>query len=110
MKLWEMMIEQRLREGIRIMKNQFGFMQSRSTIEVIHLIWRLMEFYDDRKKDFHMMFTDWEKTYDKVPREVLWRCLENKGISIAYIKVIRDMYEGVSTRVRTLGGDTTDFP
>jgi len=29
---------------------------------------------------------------------------------MAYIQVIKDMYEGVSSRVRTLGVDTKDFP
>jgi len=27
-----------------------------------------------------------------------------------YIRVIKDMYEGVRTRVKTLRGDTNDFP
>lgn len=29
---------------------------------------------------------------------------------VAYIQVIKDMCEGVVTRVRTFGGDTNDFP
>ena len=29
---------------------------------------------------------------------------------VEYIRVIRDMYEGVRTRVRTVIGDTCDFP
>ena len=29
---------------------------------------------------------------------------------IAYIRAIQDMYEGVSTSVRTQDGDTVDFP
>ena len=44
-----------------------------------------------------------------MPREVLWRCLDKKGVPVEYTRVIRDMYEGVRTRVRTVIGDTQDF-
>jgi hypothetical protein len=38
MKLWERVIEHRLRRLTTVSKNQFGFMPGRSTMEVIFLI------------------------------------------------------------------------
>ena len=109
MKLWERVIERRLREEVEISENQFGFMPGRATIEAIYLLRGLMGLFRDRKVDLHMVFIDLEKAYDRVPREVLWRCLEEKKMSPAYIRVIKDMYEGGRTRVRTPGGVSNDF-
>jgi len=103
------MIERRLREVVSISENQFSFMPGRSTIEAIHILRRLMGLYRDRNVDLHMMFIDLEKAYDRVQHEVLWRCLEEKGVSPLYIRVIKDMYEGGRTSVRTPGGVTNDF-
>ncbi len=52
-----------------------------------------MEKYRDVKKDLYLVFIDLEKTYDSVPRYVLWGVLEQKRISIRYIQVLKDMYE-----------------
>jgi hypothetical protein len=72
MKLWEKVIEHRLRRIIKISDYQFGFMPERSIIDTVHLLRQKIEYHRKRKKDFHMVFIDLEKAYDKVPKEVLW--------------------------------------
>jgi len=94
MKLWERVIERRLQKDVSVSENQFGFMPDRLTIEAIYLLRRLMGLYRDRKVDLHMVFIDLEKAYDRVLREVLWRCLGKKGVSPLYIRVIKNIYEG----------------
>ena len=45
-----------------------------------------------------------------MPRDLLWKALEKKGVRVAYIKAIQDMYKGVTTNVRACGKVTKDFP
>ncbi|KAF3648979.1 Histone H4 [Capsicum annuum] len=56
----------------------YGF-GGRLTIEVIHLLRRLVEQFWEREKDLNMVVIDFEKTHDKVLRDILWRCLEARG-------------------------------
>ncbi|GKB64330.1 retrovirus-related pol polyprotein LINE-1 [Tanacetum coccineum] len=68
MKLWERVIERRLRRETKVSENQFCSMPRRSMTEAIHLLRSLMEKYRKRQRDLYMAFLDLEKAYDSVPR------------------------------------------
>jgi hypothetical protein len=53
------------------------------------------------QKEVHLVFIDLEKTCDGEIGEVLWKAQKKKDVRVAYIRAIKDMYEGVSTSVRT---------
>jgi Reverse transcriptase (RNA-dependent DNA polymerase) len=109
MKLWERVIEHRLRKLITISKNQFYFMLGRSTTEAIFFIRQLMK-RNREQKDLHMIFINLEKTYDKIPRNIMWWALKRKLIPTKYVTLIKDMYTDVVTCVRTCDGESDTFP
>ena len=62
-------------------------------MEAIYLLRRMVEKHRAKQKDLHMVFIDLEKSYDRVPRDIIWWVLERKCVTKGYIEVIRDMYE-----------------
>nr|XP_043614575.1 uncharacterized protein LOC122586658 [Erigeron canadensis] len=86
MKLWEKVIKMRLRRVTKVAENQFGFMPGRSTMEAIHITRSLMEKYREKQKALHCAFLDLEKAYDSVPRQLIWRMLQAKGVTGRYIR------------------------
>ena len=109
MKLWERIIEARLREITKIADNQFGFRPCKSTTEPIFALIMLQEKYREKNKELHMVFVDLEKTYDRVPRLLIWWSLRKKRVPEAYIKIIQDMYEECQAQVTTREGKTEYF-
>ncbi|KAK9053899.1 hypothetical protein SSX86_024974 [Deinandra increscens subsp. villosa] len=110
MKLWERVIEARLRRETQVSVNQCGFMPGQSTTEAIHILRQLMEKYREKRRDLHLVFIDLEKAYDSIPRCLIWNSLERRGVPGKYIDIIRDMYARMVTCVRAPVGDTDSFP
>ena len=48
-----------------------------------------------------MVYTDLEKACDRVPRQEVWRCMKEKGVSEKYVRILQDMYEGAITQVKS---------
>ena len=109
MKLWERIIEARIRKEVTIAEQQFGFMPGRSTTDAIFCLRMLLEKWTKGQKAVHCAFIDLEKAYDRVPKEELWKCLRLAETSECYINIIKDMYDGATTTVRSAAGLTEEF-
>ncbi|KAK3547746.1 hypothetical protein QTP86_028818, partial [Hemibagrus guttatus] len=109
MKLWERVVEARLRKVVEICEQQYGFMLRKSTTDAIFALRILMEKYRDGQRELHCVFVDLEKAYDRVPREELWYCMRKSGVAEKYVRVVQDMYERSRTVVRCAVGQTEEF-
>ena len=75
MKFWKRVVEARLRKEVVIGVQQFGCMPQRSTTGAIFGLRMLME------KWMHYVLIYLEKAYDRVPRDELWECMHQTGVS-----------------------------
>ena len=87
-------------------EQQFGFMPGRSTTDAIFCLRMLLEKWTEGQKAVHCAFIDLEKAYNTVPREELWECLRLAETSECYITIIKEMYDGATTTVRSAAGLT----
>ncbi|KAK3519587.1 hypothetical protein QTP86_003358, partial [Hemibagrus guttatus] len=109
MKVWERVVEARLRKVVEICEQQYGFMPRKSTTDAIFALRILMEKYRDGQRELHCVFVDLEKAYGRVPREELWYCMRKSGVAEKYVRVVQDMYERSRTVVRCAVGQTEEF-
>ena len=80
MKVWERIIEVRLRDTVEIRKQQYGFMSAKGTTDSMFALRMLMEKYRQGQREVHCVFMDLEKVYNRVPQDELWYCMRKLGI------------------------------
>ena len=49
-------------------------------------------------------FVDFEKSYDRVPRDVLWWSSRELGVEESIVRVIKSMYDDSTTAVKLKNG------
>ena len=109
MKIWERIIEARLRDRLEISKQQYGFMPKKGTSDAMFALRMLMEKYTEGQRELHCVFVDLEKAYNRVPREELWYCMRKSEIVEKYVRLLQNMYEESKTEMRCAVGTTESF-
>ena len=110
-KIWERIIEARLRDRVEISKQQYGFMPGKGTTDAMFALRNVNGKVQGRSKraTVHCVFVNLEKAYDRFPREELWYCMRKSGIVEKYRRLVQDMYEESETVVRCAAGTTENF-
>src|SRR3989441_510150 len=96
LKVLERVLEARLRNTVKIDDMQFGFSPGKGTTDAIFIVRQVQEKLLGKQKELWMAFVDLEKTFDRVPHEVLWWALRHVGVKEWMVNVIRSLYEGVN--------------
>ncbi|MBJ5565719.1 reverse transcriptase family protein, partial [Salmonella enterica subsp. enterica serovar London] len=101
MKVVERVLEQRIRNQVRVDEMQFGFMPGKGTTDAIFLVRQLQEKYHGKGKKLYYAFVDLEKAFDRVPREVVKWALRKSGVDEWIVRAVMAMYANAQTVVRT---------
>ena len=77
-----MALIQRISDGIdaKLRKEQAGFRRGRSTIEQIFILRNIVEQTIGWNSSLYVRFVDYQKAFDSVDRETLWKIMESYGI------------------------------
>ncbi|KAG2459700.1 RTBS polymerase, partial [Polypterus senegalus] len=84
MKLWERVVEARLRSEVMISEQQYCFMPRKSTTDAMFALRMLVEKYREDQKELHCVFVYLEKAYGRIPREELRYCMRKWEVAELY--------------------------
>ena len=65
MKLWERVVEARLRAEVSICEQQYGFMPKKTTTDEVFALRMFIEKYREGQRELHCVFVDLEKACDR---------------------------------------------
>ena len=86
---------------------QTGFRKGRGTRDQIANICWIMEKAREFQKNIYFCFVDYAKAFDYVDHNKLWKILKEMGIPDHLTCLLRNLYAGQETTVRT-GHGTAD--
>lgn len=90
-------------------ENQAGFRANHSTTDHIFVLKTLCDIMRNRKKKLYCAFVDYEKAFDKVWHTGLWIKLIRSGVGGRFLKVLMNMYQGISSCV-SMNNISSSFP
>ena len=109
MKLWEKILEGRLREVVKVDENQFGFQQGKATTDAIFIMRQMQEKYGEKKRKLYHIFVDLEKAFDRVPREAIVWALRRQKVPERLISLVMTLYVNTRSNVKVAAGTSEEF-
>jgi hypothetical protein len=102
-KVFAMILEARLsnwaeEKGLRA-RGQVGFRKDFRTTDNLYILRTLIEQSVHKRKKVYCCFVNFRKTFDTMPRDLLWQVLAKMGIMGRFMQCLQSMYSQDSVRV-----------
>ena len=88
---------------------QAGFRKDRSCTDQIFTLRIILEQSADWNSSIYISLIDYEKTFDSVDREIIWKLLRHYGVPLKMVNIIKSSYQGFNCRVIHGGKQTESF-
>ena len=93
----------------KLREEQAGFRKNRSTTDQIATLRILVEQSLEWNAKLTINFLDYEKAFDSIDRDTLWKIMRHYGIPQKLVYLIKSMYEGTSSRIVHAGQLSDSF-
>ena len=100
-KVFNRVILNRMKDAVdmHLRDQQAGFRKERSCIDQIATLRIILEQSLEWNSPLYVNFIDYEKAFDSVERQTLWRLLRHYGVPEKITNIIRRSYEGMTCRI-----------
>ena len=106
-KMYDMLLLYRLKLWVSIDKCQAGAQQGRGCIEQIMTLRLLCDYANFKKCKLYVLFIDFSKVYDRVPRGKLIEVLRSLGCGSVMLRALQAMYACTRSVLRSATIDAT---
>ncbi|KAK3546988.1 hypothetical protein QTP86_007917 [Hemibagrus guttatus] len=84
---------------IKLRQEQAGFRKGKSCIDHIFTLRQILEQSHEWNSPLYLLFVDFEKAFDSLHRDSLWKILRHYGIPKKLVTIIQDLYKNFECRV-----------
>lgn len=111
-KIFSLTLLERLQDALEphIRNEQAGFRPNKSCIDQINTLRMIIEQTVEWKSPLYLLFVDFEKAFDRVNRDVIWKILHLNGIPPKLINIIRSMYTNSTCKILHRGKTSNSIP
>ena len=110
-KVFGRVIIDRIRNGVdtKLRDEQAGFRRGRGTVEQIFILRNIIEQVVEWQSTLYVTFVDFEKAFDSVHRESLWKIMASYGIPAKLLRIVKILYEDSECAVLDDGEESEWF-
>lgn len=94
-------IQERIEKGIdpQLRPEQSGFRKRKSTTDQINTLRIIIEQCQELQASLFLLFVDFEKAFDSLNQEIMWKILELYGVPKKLIEIAQETYNGAKIKV-----------